>query len=277
MDQTTVTQLMAFEDRATAGCRDEAAFGSQALSASSSASLLLDGAHCVFWRQTCLALVLPSLPSQRADLTMAALRRHSDLEKTVALKYMLLARGAFNLLFGLFILASMRADAVQLRGGLYAAIDGLLALAVAVALLRSRARWLFGLALVDALIRLGYGAMQLANPWIQKTVVLGALFDVGLIFLLIALGIVGIVYVLLGKTASIDPAQPRAMTGLALVISLFTLLLGVGFAFGILQEERRAMLACYAVAMGLALGYAGLRVGRFDRMAPPAPTGGLRH
>ena len=186
----------------------------------------------------------------------------------MALKYLLLARGAFNLLFGLFILSSLQAGAP--RGGLYAAVDGLLALAVAVALLRSRARWLFALALVDALVRIGYGAMMLANPGIQKTVLLGALFDAGLIFLLIALGLVGIMYVLLGKPANVDPTQPRAMTGPALVISAFTLLLGVGFAFGMLDAERRGLLACYAVGLGFALGYAGLRAGR---VAAPSLAG----
>ena len=97
-------------------------------------------------------------------------RSHAEQEKPVALKYLLFARGAFNLLFGLLILASMEGFAAPVGGGVYAAIDGLLALAVAVALIRSRARWLFALALVDALIRVGYGAMLLANPWIQKTV-----------------------------------------------------------------------------------------------------------
>jgi hypothetical protein len=186
----------------------------------------------------------------------------------VALKYLLFARGAFNLLFGLFILASMQAGTP--RGGLYAAVDGLLALAVAVALLRSRARWLFALALVDALVRIGYGAMMLANPGIQKTILLGALFNAGLIFLLIALGLVGIAYVLVGKPTNVDPTQPRAMTGPALVISAFTLLLGVGFAFGMLDAERRGLLACYAVGLGFALGYAGLRVGR---VAAPSLAG----
>jgi hypothetical protein len=193
--------------------------------------------------------------------------------KTVTLKYLLFARGAFNLLFGLFILASMQAGAPQ--GGLYAAVDGLLALAVAVALLRSRAPWLFALALVDALVRIGYGAMMLANPGIRKTVLLGALVNTSMIFLLIALGIVGIVYVLLGKPRNVEPTQVRATTGPALVISAFTLLLGIGFAFGMLDAERRGLLACYAVGLGLALGYAGLRVGRTDRVAA-SPTAGLR-
>jgi hypothetical protein len=207
-------------------------------------------------------------------MTMAATTQECRTGEAVTLKYLLLARGAFNLLFGLYILASIQSATP--RGGLYAAIDGLLALAIAVALLRSRARWLFGLALVDALVRIGYGAMLLANPGIRRTILLGALFDAGLIFLLIALGIVGIAYVLLGKPSNVDSAQPRALTGLALVISLFTLLLGVGFAFGILGAERLGMLGGYAVALGLALGYAGLRVGRSDRLAPP-PAAGLRH
>src|SRR5688572_27046990 len=85
----------------------------------------------------------------------------------MTLRYLLLLRGACNVLFALyFLIAPLSAELHGLtRAGYYALGDGLLALAMAAALLRDdRSQWLFVLAVVDALVRLGLGAMIVANP-----------------------------------------------------------------------------------------------------------------
>jgi len=177
---------------------------------------------------------------------------------------MLLARGAFNLLFGLGSLAWLLThDGQRLaRGGTYALIDGILSVLLAFALYRSKNDgWLIALALSDGLIRMLIGSLMFANPGMERMILGSALFMTGIILACIALGLGGMAYSLIrgARTSSRDTV---AMALPAFFVSMFTLLLGVGLAVGLMGEQQRIMLACYALALGLVLLWAGRRTGR---------------
>jgi hypothetical protein len=179
------------------------------------------------------------------------------------LKALLLLRGAFNLVLGLalLVLSQERTLSGYGRGGLYALVDGLLALAVAVLLLRSRGRWLAVLAFPDALVRVILGIMVLANPGMDKSVFGQVFFLATVVVACIGLGVGGIAYVLVVGRRQRAQEGDEAMGRPALVICVLTLLLGVGLAFGFLEHERRLMLVGYAIAIGCTLCLAGYRLG----------------
>ncbi|MDM0015629.1 hypothetical protein QTH87_24540 [Variovorax sp. J22P168] len=180
----------------------------------------------------------------------------------MAPRFLLLARGAFNLLFGIGLYVWLQGQDAQrfAPGGTYALIDGFLGLLLAFALRGSaRGRWLFGLVLCDGLLRLLIGAMIFANPGLQQ-MVLGSVFvHVLIIFACGLLGLGGIVYLLVRRPPAGDPS--RGAVGPALAICIFTFLLGVGLAYGLLGAAQVTMLALYALLMGIALLYAGWRSG----------------
>lgn len=177
----------------------------------------------------------------------------------MALKTLLLARGAFNLLFGVALLGLSHVQTLHgtTRGGFYAVADGVLALLLAAALWRSPARWLAPLALAEALVRLVLGALILGNPGMERMVVGATVFYTAVIFVCITLGVLGLFYVLLGRRRE---GQARVMVWPAAAIAGLTLLLGLGLGFGILEEQRRELLAAYAILLGLTLALAGHRL-----------------
>jgi len=173
---------------------------------------------------------------------------------------LLMARGAFNLLFGLVLLAMMLQAGPApgfSRGAFYALADGILVLASAVALMRSRERWLTPVVLADALLRLAAMTMIIAYPEMHQRIFGGAFFLSAVVVALIAVGIVGVLFVLVRKHAG-----RGAVVWLALTPFACTLLLGTGLAVAMLTGGERTMLAYYAVAAGLLLAYAGHRAGR---------------
>ncbi|MEJ8860126.1 hypothetical protein WKW79_36755 [Variovorax robiniae] len=182
----------------------------------------------------------------------------------------LLARGAFNVLFGLgswvWLLTH---DGQRLaRGGTYALIDGLFGALLAFTLYRSSdARWLSVLAVCDGLIRLLIGSLMLANPGMERMILGGAVFMTGIILACSALGLGGMAYALMHGARS-NSEDRVAMALPAFLISMFTLLLGVGLAVGLMDERQRIMLSCYALALGAVLLWAGWRAGRRPKWSP---------
>jgi hypothetical protein len=195
-------------------------------------------------------------------MTEETLQAHAPPGMT--LRYVLLLRGACNVLFALyFLLAPLSGELHGLtRAGYYVLGDGLLALAVAAALFRDlRSRWLFVLAVVDALVRLALGAMILANPSLNASVLIGALFSVTIIIAFIALGIIGMLFVAVGRRVR-DPGSNVSRVGAwpAFIASACALLFGIGLIVGIPgSEDRRLLVGAYALALGLTLLLTGLR------------------
>ena len=178
------------------------------------------------------------------------------------LRVLLLLRGTFNVLFGAFLLVWLETHALQGlgRGGFYALVDGLLGLVLGAALLQNpRGRWLALLALADGLVRVIIGALILGNPGMEKMVFGTTIFFTAVILACLVLGIGGVLYVLIGRRLEAGAAE-HALVWPAVTISLFTLLLGAGLAFGFLDQERRVMLGAYATAMGLTLTLASRRL-----------------
>lgn len=171
-----------------------------------------------------------------------------------ALRVLLLLRGAFGVLYALAMLLVPAFG----RNGFYALGDGLLALAVALALSKlPRFKWLFGLVLVDALIRLAIGAVAFAYPDIEARILGSVAFFGGVITACIALGAVGLIYVLAARRTA--PAQ-RGGVAPAVVVSACTLLLGVGLLIGYGSADgRRLLVALFALAVGLCLLTTGFR------------------
>lgn len=182
----------------------------------------------------------------------------------MTVRNVLLLRGACNVMFALYLLAAVLGGE-QLRWasiGYYAVGDGFLALALAASLFNDpRSRWLFVLAMVDALFRLLLGAMILANPKMNSSILIGALFSAAVITGFIALGIGGMLYVAVAKrvrglTSSVD----RSGAWPAFAASVCTLLLGIGLIVGIPgSDDRRVIVGMYAIALGLTLLLAGSR------------------
>lgn len=180
------------------------------------------------------------------------------------LKTLLIVRAAFNLLFGIVLLVWMEHEVLRGlgRGGLYLLVDGALTLAIAVALMGQRSS-LAAVTAADGLLRLGAGAFIVANPGLEQMVMTTTFFLVLVSIGFVTLGIVGLAITWFGarKSATGAPAWPPA------AISLSTLLLGVGIALSFFDQQLRQIVAVYAVAVGLLLGFT------VWRMQPAAPSG----
>lgn len=179
------------------------------------------------------------------------------------LRNLLLMRGAFGVLFALYLLLAPVSDALRQvlgRNGAYALVDGLLALAVAVALSKeARWRWLFVLALVDALTRLVIAAVAFAYPDIEARILTSVVFFGSVITAAMALGLVGMVYVFLGRRAPAGTSRGGALP--AFVASLSTLLFGIGVMFGFSSADgRRMLVGVFALALGLVFLISGWRL-----------------
>lgn len=179
-----------------------------------------------------------------------------------ALRLLLLLRGAFGVLFALYLLlAPASAPTLKALGhnGTYALVDGLLALVVALALSKvARFNWLFVLALADALIRLVIGAVGYAYPDIEARILGSVAFFGTVVTACIALGAVGVIVVLAGRRGA--PAAQRGGGVTVLAISACTLLLGVALLLGFgTGDGRRTLVGIFALAVGLCLLASGFR------------------
>ena len=147
------------------------------------------------------------------------------------------------------------------RNGVFALVDGLLALAVAFALSKAPPwQWLFVLALVDALVRLAIAAVAFANPDLESRILGSVVFFGAVISVAIALGVVGLIYVQLGRR--VTAGGPRGGAVPALLISACTVLFGVGVMFGFSTADgRRMLVGAFALAIGLICLATGLRLG----------------
>jgi len=174
----------------------------------------------------------------------------------------LLLRGAFDFLFGLTLLVWMQVASLHgfAPGGIFAFVDGFLGIVLAATLLRSRARWLFLLALVDGVVRLLIGLFILSNPGMEHLLLGTAVFFTLMIVALVALGLAGVAYVVVGRPAGLSRREARAMSWPALTISVGAILLGVGLAFASAGEEKRLVMATYGILVGLALCVGGMRL-----------------
>ena len=179
------------------------------------------------------------------------------------LRILLLLRGAFGVLFSAFALLAPVADAltpVLGRSGTFALVDGLLALAVAVALSKhARWQWLFVLALIDALTRLVIAGVIFAFPNIEARILSSVVFFGSVITIAVVLGVIGMVYVFIGRRA--PPGTQRGGALPAFAASLCMLLFGIGLMFGFSSVDgRRMLVGVLALAMGLIFLISGLRL-----------------
>lgn len=175
------------------------------------------------------------------------------------MRQLLLLRGAFNLLFGAFLLMAPKDLPL---GGYYGVIDGLLGLGLAVAMYRSvRAQWLFFVTLLDAMVRLVFGGTILLNPNITSNLFTGAFFTTAVVTVFIAMGITGVVYALLKAMRQRGEAvDEQSLVWPVVLASVCTALFGMGLLLGPAGSGERRIVACvYGVAFGLILLVAGLR------------------
>lgn len=180
------------------------------------------------------------------------------------LKALLLARGTFNLLFAAALTMWIHQGGLQgfARSGLFVLVDGLFALALAASLWRLPVRWLAVLSLADGAARLLFGSLILGNPQLQRSPLGEVLFFTAVIFACIVLGAAGLVYLVVERRREAAAGHRLPMTWPAATLCAGTLLLGVGLGFDMLDDERRATLAVYALVLGLTFVAAGLRLGR---------------
>ncbi|MGJ7562253.1 hypothetical protein ACSFBM_00165 [Variovorax sp. GB1R11] len=178
------------------------------------------------------------------------------------LKTALIARGAYDLLFAIYLWAAPAAGARQAlhTTGCFLTVDGLVALGVAV-LMRGNpsTRWLAAPAIVDALARLSVGTLVLAHPNIEDRILSAVFLFTATIALCISMGLVGLGYAMAAKRLGRDY---RSGTAWPLVtISISTLAFGVGLAVGLSSDEtRRALVGATALAVGLTLLTFGFRL-----------------
>ncbi|MBO9513484.1 MAG: hypothetical protein J7549_05140 [Variovorax sp.] len=182
------------------------------------------------------------------------------------LRMVLLLRGAFGLLFTLYLLfapISVEAQKGLGRNGYYAVIDGLIGMALWFALSRHpTARWLSSLAFADAVVRLVIGVFGLANPGIQSRV-LGSVAYYGVVIVAcIVLGAVGLIYVAMMSKREL-PNGRRSGAVPAFIVSLCTLLFGLALVFGLATEDsRRDLVIALAGSLGLTYLVTGFRLKR---------------
>jgi uncharacterized membrane protein HdeD (DUF308 family) len=178
-----------------------------------------------------------------------------------ALRILLLLRGAVSVLFALSKLApaTLPAALALNRNGTFSLVDGLLGLALAFALSRSpRYKWLFGLVLADAVIRVLIGIVAIAYPDVEGRILGSIAFFGAIITACVALGAFGLFFVLTGRGAA--PADQRGGVLPVLVASACTLLLGVGLLFGFGSvDARRLLIGGVALGIGLCLLASGFR------------------
>ncbi|RZL96726.1 MAG: hypothetical protein EOP82_00125 [Variovorax sp.] len=174
-------------------------------------------------------------------------------------------RSAFNLLFAIYLLAQPMVAQGSGHSGYYALGDGAIALVLAVVLFRDpNGRWLFVLALFDALVRLTLGAFLFANPGIGAHALASALTFTAIIFALLALGVAGMVVGLVGQPVPVGIGGMRRARAWPVVIAgLCTLLFGVALVLGPPGADNSRLILCaYAFVFGLALLYGGIRLSR---------------
>ncbi|HET7836203.1 MAG TPA: hypothetical protein VFL43_10330 [Variovorax sp.] len=176
-----------------------------------------------------------------------------------ALRILLLLRGAVSVLFALSKLAPATIPAAMSlnRNGTFSMIDGLLGLAVAFAVSKSpRYKWLFGLVLADALVRVLIGVVAIAAPDIEGRILGSIAFFGAIITACVALGVFGLFFALRGGREA--PADARGGVVPVLVVSACTLVLGVGLLFGFGSvDARRLLIGGVALGIGLCLLLSG--------------------
>lgn len=181
------------------------------------------------------------------------------------LRLVLLVRGAFSVLFALYVLvAPPVAQLGQLlgRNGYFGFIDGVLGVTLAFALKRyPPARWLFALALADAVVRIVVGVVSFAYPNLEERIVGAVAFFGALITVCIALGVVGLISVMVNRGAS--PEGPREGHMPAAIASVCTLAFGAALMFGFSTVDgRRMLVGLFALALGLTFLVTGFRLKR---------------
>ncbi|MDM0075940.1 hypothetical protein QTH90_16165 [Variovorax sp. J2P1-59] len=181
------------------------------------------------------------------------------------LRSVLLVRGALGVLFGLYVMIAPPVAQLgqQLgRNGYFSIVDGLIALALAFVLTRyAPGKWLFALVLADALMRLVIGVVAFAYPNIEARIVGAVAFFGTLITVCIALGVVGLIYVMMNRGAS--PEGPREGHMPAAIASACTLAFGIALMFGFSTADgRRTLIGIFALATGLTYLVTGLRLKR---------------
>jgi hypothetical protein len=185
------------------------------------------------------------------------------------LRTLLMVRAAFNLVFGIVVLVWMEHAALRGIGGtgFYMLVDGALTLAIAFALPPGRRRWLAVLTAADGLLRLGVAAFIYANPGLEQMAMTTAFFLTAASVGFIVLGMLGLVAALLGARQA---AAAGAPVWPPVAITLCTLLLGLGIALSFFDQQLRAIIAVYAIVVGVLLGYAAWRLGPAAAQVRPA-------
>lgn len=176
--------------------------------------------------------------------------------------WVLLGRGIFNLAFGIALigLASSEAMHGSKWGGIFALVDGLFGLVWAM-FTWTRARWLFALACIDAIVRILIGALLLGNPGMEASVIGSALFFSLMSVALMTFGILGAACVWWTRPR-MTPAGSEDVVWPALISCALTAMLGLGVGVGFLDVDKRAALSAYCIVFGVLLCWSSRRATR---------------
>ncbi|MGJ7562256.1 hypothetical protein ACSFBM_00180 [Variovorax sp. GB1R11] len=176
-------------------------------------------------------------------------------------KASLIVRGTFDLVFAVYFSAASLSGTHHsiYATAWYLVIDGFLALGLAAAIYADlRTRWLFPLAMIDAVLRLSVAGLIFTYPEVTDWLLSAALFFSAMTVLHIAVGFGGLAYVLFARQASftgyrVGTAWP------AILICFYTLAVGIGLAlelFGI--DGERTLIGSNALFFGFTLLAAGI-------------------
>ena len=182
------------------------------------------------------------------------------LSVLVARWYLLLARGLASIAFGVFalVLSHLTVGALTILLGLYALLDGSLALALTV---RMRGRAGFGSLMCETLVSVVTGIVAMALSALPPTALL-SIASTWVIFRGIAL-----IALSIELREEVSGAWPLPLAAAVSILCGFVLMLGFETAGALAMVW---ILAVYGVAVGIALMVLALR---FQRFAAEIPVG----
>lgn len=178
-------------------------------------------------------------------------------------KLTLFARSVINLFFCAVFFNLISQDSLNglQPGGIYAVLDGFMGLVMAAALARQgNGTWTATLCALDAMIRIFIGLLLLRYPNLLGTMFGSSFFFVTLITSCLAIGGIGVFGTIFKLLSNLkQPQNSKQLSWPTLMISISTILLGVGFAFNFLQESQRTILGAYTFVVSLIFMIAGLQ------------------
>jgi uncharacterized membrane protein HdeD (DUF308 family) len=178
-----------------------------------------------------------------------------------SLRTLILFRAALNALFGIYFLASPTPSRIEgfVQIGYYALADGAVALLLAFAMHRAgTVALIFGLLLMDALVRLACGIFIMSAPALGFLTLTRVMFASAVVTIAFALGVSGIVYSA-GASWWGRQSIPQWTRRMTFLTSACTVLFAVALAFS--SETRahvREVMGGYVLALAISLLVASL-------------------